>query len=87
MSKNERIDCIEKIDKILNEIRPHLAVDGGDVEVIDVTDDKVVKIKWIGNCESCSMSEMTLRAGIAETIKSKMPQIVAVEAINGSLTS
>ncbi|MEY2950170.1 MAG: NifU family protein [Saprospiraceae bacterium] len=87
MSEKERIDYIEKIDKILNEIRPHLAVDGGDVEVIDVTDGKVVKIKWIGNCESCSMSEMTLRAGIAETIKSKMPQIVAVEAINGNLTS
>jgi Fe-S cluster biogenesis protein NfuA len=63
-----------------------LAVDGGDVEVIDITEEKVVKIKWIGNCESCSMSEMTLRAGIAETIKSKMPEIVSVVAINGSLT-
>jgi Fe-S cluster biogenesis protein NfuA len=87
MSEDEKIDLIKKIDKVLNEIRPHLAVDGGDVEVVDVTEEKIVKIKWIGNCESCSMSEMTLRAGVAETIKSKMPQIAAVEAINGSLTS
>jgi Fe-S cluster biogenesis protein NfuA len=86
MSEEEKINLIKDIDIILNEIRPHLAVDGGDVEVIDITEEKVVKIKWIGNCESCSMSEMTLRAGIAETIKSKMPEIVSVVAINGSLT-
>lgn len=87
MSEEEKINLLKKIDKILNEIRPHLKVDGGDVEVVDITDEKVVKIKWIGNCESCSMSEMTLRAGIAETIKSKMPQVTKVEAINGNMTS
>ncbi len=87
MSEEEKTNLLKKIDEILNEIRPHLKVDGGDVEVVDITNEKVVKIKWMGNCESCSMSEMTLRAGIAETIKSKMPEVTEVEAINGNLTS
>ena len=87
MSEEEKTTLLKKIDEILNEIRPHLKVDGGDVEVVDITNEKVVKIKWMGNCESCSMSEMTLRAGIAETIKSKMPEVTEVEAINGNLTS
>ena len=80
----QKDQLIKKIDSALDEIRPHLKVDGGDVEVVDVTDDHWVMIKWMGNCESCSMSAMTMRAGIEETIKRKMPQISGVKAINGA---
>ncbi|MBT8232254.1 MAG: NifU family protein [Saprospiraceae bacterium] len=83
MSDLERAELITKIDLVLNDIRPHLAVDGGNIEVVDVTDDMTVKIKWMGNCVNCSMSAMTMRAGVEQSIKSKVPNIKSVEAING----
>ncbi len=83
MSSKEKEALLRKIESALDAIRPHLQVDGGNVEVVDVTDDKAVKIKWLGNCESCSMSFMTMRAGIEATIKGRIPEINSVEAVNG----
>jgi len=83
MLDQERQQLVTKIDEALKEIRPHLAVDGGNVEVIDITADMIVQIKWVGNCINCSMSAMTLKAGIEQTIKAKFPQIKSVEAVNG----
>lgn len=83
MSASEKEVLLQKIDLALNDVRPHLRVDGGDVEVVDVTDDHIVKVKWLGNCQSCNMSVMTMRAGIEQTLRSKIPQIQSVEAING----
>lgn len=77
--KQENISIIEKA---LDSIRPHLKVDGGDVEVIDITDDNIVQVKWLGNCSSCNMSHFTMKAGIEQTIKSVMPDIKGVEAVN-----
>ena len=74
---------IRQVDEALDEVRPHLKVDGGDVEVVDVTDDFVVKVKWLGNCENCFMSIMTMKAGIEQAIKNRLPQMTQVEAING----
>ncbi len=72
----------ERVEAALETIRPHLRVDGGDVELVEVTDDMHVKIRWMGMCESCSMSAMTLRAGIQEAVQSKIPEILGVEAVN-----
>jgi Fe-S cluster biogenesis protein NfuA len=80
MSKTE---ILTKIDTALDDVRPHLKVDGGDVEVIDYTEDKMVIIKWLGTCQSCNMSTMTLKAGLEQAIRSKMPEIKGVRAING----
>lgn len=74
---------LKKVDEALDEVRLHLAVDGGDVEVVDVTEDRIVKIKWLGNCENCSMTAMTMRAVIEQAIKGRIPEISGVEAING----
>ena len=74
---------IKKIDAALDTVRPHLAGDGGDVEVVGLTDDMTVQVKWLGNCENCFMSIMTMKAGIEEAIKSKVPEVLHVEAING----
>ena len=76
------MDMNERVEAALDVVRPHLRVDGGDVELVEVTDDLHVKIRWKGTCENCSMSGMTLRAGIQEAIKSKIPEINGVEAIN-----
>lgn len=83
MSTSEKQKLISRIDRALNEVRPHLAVDGGNVEVVDVTEDHIVKIKWLGTCEGCSMSAMTMRAGIEQAIRGRLPEIVGVEAVNG----
>ncbi|MFN7116532.1 MAG: NifU family protein [Saprospiraceae bacterium] len=80
----EKSQLLERIDAALDDVRPHLAVDGGNVEVVDVTDDNIVKIKWLGACEGCSMSVMTMRAGIEQAIRSKLPQIMGVVAVNGN---
>jgi Fe-S cluster biogenesis protein NfuA len=74
---------LSKIDAALNDIRPFLQVDGGNVEVVDLTDDMTVQIKWLGMCENCSMSAMTMKAGIEQAIKSRLPEIKAVVALNG----
>jgi Fe-S cluster biogenesis protein NfuA len=76
-------EIFEKVNIALDEIRPHLAVDGGNIELIEVTDDLIVRIKWMGNCEHCSMSAMTMKAGVEQAIKSRLPEIKSVEAING----
>ena len=77
----------ERVDKALNDIRPHLAVDGGDIELIEVTDDLIAKIKWHGNCEFCPMSAMTMKAGVEQAIKSRVPEITSIQAVNGSFSA
>lgn len=78
----EDLNNLELVEAALEEIRPHLAVDGGNVELVDILEDNTVRIKWIGNCQGCSMSAMTLKAGIEQAIKNKLPSIHHVVAIN-----
>lgn len=75
------------MNEALNSIRPHLQADGGDVVVMGLTDQMQVQIKWVGMCESCSMSSMTLKAGIEEAIRNKVPEIVGVEPLNGTFVA
>lgn len=72
---------LEKIEIALQSIRPFLQKDGGDVELVELTADNVVKVRLVGACETCSMSAMTLKAGIEESIKNAIPEISHVEAI------
>lgn len=83
MSLTDKNILIARVDAALEDVRPHLKVDGGDVEVVDITQDKVVKIKWLGACQNCSMSMMTLKAGVEEAVRGKIPEITGVEAVNG----
>ncbi len=83
MSNTDKEKLLAEVNEALNEIRPHLIVDGGNIEVIDITEDLTVKVKWVGNCINCSMSAMTMKAGVEQAIKSKIPTIKKVEAING----
>ncbi len=83
MIASEKDRLVKKVDEALEDIRPHLAVDGGNIEVISITDDFNVVIKWLGTCEFCSMSAMTMKAGVEQAVKSKVPEIKGIEAING----
>ena len=71
---------IEKIQAVLDEIRPALQADGGDVEFIDYNEG-VVTVRMQGACGSCPMSVMTLKQGIEARMKERMPEIVSVEQI------
>lgn len=82
MSDQERTHILHQIELALDDIRPHLAVDGGDVAVVDLTEEMTLRVKWLGACELCSMSAMTMKAGVEQAVKSRLPQIRAVEAVN-----
>ena len=83
MSDNDKQQLLESIDAALDDIRPHLAVDGGNVKVVEITDDMCIKVQWMGSCETCNMSAMTMKAGVEQAIKSKVPGVVSIEAVNG----
>ncbi|RZK77634.1 MAG: NifU family protein, partial [Pedobacter sp.] len=72
----------EQVEQALETIRPYLIADGGDVAIEEITEDNVVKLKLLGNCGSCKMSFMTMKAGIEQAIMKAVPQITSVVAIN-----
>ncbi len=72
----------EQVEQALETIRPYLQADGGDVAIEEITPDNIVKLRLLGNCGSCKMSFMTMKAGIEQAIMKAVPQITAVEAIN-----
>ncbi|NDC31412.1 MAG: NifU family protein [Bacteroidetes bacterium] len=72
----------EKIEIALNGMRPFLQADGGDVELVEVTDDMEVRLRLKGSCSSCDISHITLKAGIENGIKNAVPQVRNVVAID-----
>ena len=71
----------EDVKKEIENIRPHLQADGGDVELIEVSDDGVVKVKLLGACGGCPMSSMTLKMGIEKRLKSIIPGVKEVVSV------
>jgi Fe-S cluster biogenesis protein NfuA len=71
----------EKVEKALETVRPQLQSDGGNVELIDVTEDGVVKVKLTGACGSCPMSAMTLQYGVTTAIKEAVPEVKEVQSV------
>ena len=73
---------IQKIESSLNSIRPYLKADGGDVKVLEITPENIVRLEFVGACSQCSMSSMTFKAGVEAAIKRDVPGIKGVEVIN-----
>jgi Fe-S cluster biogenesis protein NfuA len=71
----------DKVQTALNQIRPTLQKDGGDVVLVDVTNDGVVKVQLTGACKGCPMSEITLKQGIEKFLKSEVNEVKSVESI------
>jgi Fe-S cluster biogenesis protein NfuA len=71
----------EKVEKALESIRPHLQSDGGNVELIDVNEDGIVKVKLTGSCGSCPMAAMTLQYGVTNAIKQAVPEVKDIQSI------
>ncbi len=71
----------EKVKAVLETLRPYLQMDGGDLEFVELTDDKVVKIKLKGACAGCPGAMYTLKNGIERKMKEEIPEVVSVEAV------
>jgi Fe-S cluster biogenesis protein NfuA len=71
----------EKIEDALAKVRPALQADGGDVQLVDVDDQGMVKVKLMGACGGCPMSQMTLKMGIEKVLKQNIPEVKAVESV------
>jgi len=70
-----------KVRNVLDQIRPYLQADGGDVEFIEMTEDKIVNVRLLGMCGNCPHSQMTLKSGIEAAVKRVLPEVTAVESI------
>lgn len=77
-----KTELVQKIEIALNSMRPFLQADGGDVELVDITTEMEVQLRLKGNCSSCEMSHITMKAGIENGLKSALPEIKAVVAVN-----
>ena len=75
-------ELITRIDRALDSMRPYLAADGGNVKVLEVTEDRTVRLELMGSCGSCPMSAMTFKGGLEEAILKAVPEISRVEAVN-----
>jgi Fe-S cluster biogenesis protein NfuA len=71
----------EKVQEALNKIRPQLQADGGDVELVDVNEEGLVKVRLTGACGGCPMSQMTLKMGIEKVLKQQVPEVAGVENV------
>lgn len=75
-------DLIRRIEESLNNIRPYLEADGGNVQILEITKDNVLRLEFVGNCGNCAMSHMTFKAGVEDAIKRAVPEITVIEVVN-----
>lgn len=73
---------INKIESALDEIRPYLKKDGGDINLIEISDDYVVKVKLLGACQTCHVSMMTLKNGVEVAVKKAVPKVKEVVEVS-----
>lgn len=76
------MDLTARVEKALESIRPYLIADGGNVAIEEITPDNIVRVKLLGNCGSCKMSFMTMKAGIEQAIMKDVPEIKGVVAVD-----
>jgi Fe-S cluster biogenesis protein NfuA len=77
-----KVEIEKKVNEALDALRPHLHNDGGDMELVEITDEGIVRVRLLGACSDCAMSMMTLKAGLEEAVKNVAPEVVAVEAVH-----
>ena len=71
-----------RVENALDSIRPYLEADGGNIKVIEVTADYILRVEFVGNCGTCPMSSMTFRAGVEEAVKRLVPEIKSIEVVS-----
>ncbi len=81
MENSVKEELMERVNESLEKVRPYLQADGGDIEVVELTDDNVLKVKLTGACHGCPFSMQTLKAGVEQAVKRDVPEIKEVVAI------
>jgi Fe-S cluster biogenesis protein NfuA len=79
--KYEEAAMKERVQKIIDEIRPALQADGGNIELVEVGEDGIVKVRLMGACGSCPMSQLTLKRGVEARLKAKVPEVKEVVSV------
>jgi Fe-S cluster biogenesis protein NfuA len=82
MLPSQNQELLKKVNNVIDQIRPYLEADGGNIQFVNITDDYVVNVELQGACKSCPMSIMTLKNGVEEAMKKALPEIKSVEAVN-----
>lgn len=82
LSQSEKDILIGKAKLAIDSIRPYLEADGGDISILNITDDMKLEVALHGACQTCNMSQMTLKAGVAEAVKHAVPEIIDVIAVD-----
>jgi Fe-S cluster biogenesis protein NfuA len=82
LTKSNIEELQERVEASLDSIRPYLLADGGNVKILDISHDHILKLEFLGNCGSCPMSTMTFKAGVEEAIKKSVPEIKSIEVVN-----
>ena len=81
MAIEEKTELQEKVLKIIEQLRPYLQADGGDIQLVNITDENVVNVELLGACGSCPYSQMTLKNGVEVAMRKAIPEIKSVETI------
>jgi Fe-S cluster biogenesis protein NfuA len=82
MNTQSELSLLNKVNQAIEQLRPFLHADGGDMELVEITPDFIVKVRMKGACKECSMSAMTLKAGLEDAIKIAAPEVKAVQAVD-----
>lgn len=82
MTDEKRAELTGKIENVIEQIRPYLQQDGGDIKFVELTDSNIVNVQLMGACGSCPYSMMTLKSGVETAVKKAIPEIESVEAVN-----
>jgi Fe-S cluster biogenesis protein NfuA len=81
-TKPKKEEISKRIERALDSIRPYLEADGGNVRILEISKDNVLKLEFMGNCGNCPMSTMTFKAGVEEAIKRAVPELKSIEVVN-----
>lgn len=81
MDTEKKNQLLSRINKALDNVRPYLQADGGDIDLVDVTDDMIVKVKLTGACYGCPFSVQTLKSGVEQALVKEIPEIKEVQAV------
>jgi Fe-S cluster biogenesis protein NfuA len=78
-------ELLSRVEKALDSIRPYLIADGGNVRIVEITPERLLRLEFMGNCGNCPMSSMTFKAGIEEAVKRQVPEIKSIEVVTMSV--
>ena len=81
-TKSRKEELTQRVESSLDAIRPYLEADGGNVRILEITRENVLRLEFVGNCGSCAMSTMTFKAGVEDAIKRAVPELKGIEVVN-----